>query len=97
MTAPTPAEVIAKLGELTPDEIARLFADEDIVGEPGAADECPVARYVHRQTGEPVSVNCGAWGVDGHHGLLPESVKAFVTLFDSGRYPHLIEEEVEDL
>jgi hypothetical protein len=96
VTTHTPAEVIAKLGELTPDEIARLFADEDIVGEPGAADECPVARYVRQQTGQPVSINCGAWCVDWDHGLLPESVKAFVTLFDSGRYQHLIEEE-EDL
>jgi hypothetical protein len=31
--APTPAEVIAKLGELEPDEIARLLADKWIVGE----------------------------------------------------------------
>jgi hypothetical protein len=61
VTTHTPAEVIAKLGELEPDEIARLLADEWIVGEVAAARECPVARYVHQQTGVLVFVGAGQW------------------------------------
>lgn len=96
--APTPAEVIAKLGELDADDIARLFIDEDIVGEPGASDECPVARYVHRRTGALVSIHPALWCVDdGPWAELPENVRVFVKRFDSGAYPHLIEEGIEDL
>jgi hypothetical protein len=95
MTAPTPAEVIAKLGELDPDEIARLCADEGIVGAFGSA-ECPVARYVRQQTGEQVRVYGTAQWVRGQRVFsLPASIAEFVRRFDSERYPHLIEEDEE--
>jgi hypothetical protein len=87
MTAPTPAEVIAKLGELDADELARLFADEDIVGTFGSY-ECPVARYVHQQTGEHVHVYGTAEWVHGKRVFsLPASITEFVKRFDSERYP----------
>jgi hypothetical protein len=96
MTAPTPAEVIAKLGELDPDEIARLFEDEGIVGEVADARECPVARYVRQQTGEHVRVYGTAQWVRGQRVFsLPASIAEFVRRFDSERYPHLIEEDEE--
>jgi hypothetical protein len=99
MTAPTPAEVIAKLGELDANGIARLLADEDIIGEPGASDESPEARYVRRETGKCIRVQgTGQWiSEDGLAFSLPASIVEFVKRFDSGRYPHLIEEEIEDL
>lgn len=97
MTTHTPAEVIAKLGELEPDGIARLLDDEEIVGEVADARECPVARYVHQQTGVLVFVGGSVWSSvsEAGRGSLPENVRTFVRLFDSERYPHLIEEKEE--
>jgi hypothetical protein len=97
MTAHTPAEIIAKLGQLVPDEIARLFADENVVGELGKSRECPVARYVRRETGVTVSIDYESWRhgseFPSYRKLLPESVEGFIDMFDRGQYPHLIESE----
>jgi hypothetical protein len=98
VTTHSPAEVIAKLGELTPAEIAQLFAEEGITGEVADARECPVARYVHQQTGVLVSIGAGHWlpqAAAGTAEALPENVETFVRLFDSVEWPHLIEEKEE--
>jgi hypothetical protein len=96
MTAPTPAEVIAKLGELVPDEIARLLAEAAIVGLPAVPDKCPVARYVRQESGQYVAISSTDWA-DGLSDAapLPATVAEFVRRFDSERYPHLIEEDEE--
>jgi hypothetical protein len=95
MTAHTPAEIIAKLGQLVPGEIARLFADENVVGELGKSRECPVARYVRRETGITVVIDYHSWRIHGSlwQNLLPENVGDFVETFDNDGYPHLIESE----
>lgn len=91
----TPAEVIARLGELTPDEIARLFADEDVVGLVCTSDECPVARYIWKVTGEYIQVGPSVWQELEFAARqdLPRNVDEFVKRFDSGQYPYLIEGE----
>jgi hypothetical protein len=102
MTAPTPAEVIAKLGELDPDEIARLLAEAAIVGLPAVSGECPVARYVRQESGQYVVISSKHWAnahyvnfIDAAAMPLPATVAEFVRRFDSERYPHLIEGDEE--
>ena len=82
------ADHLAKLGELAPDEIARLFRDEQITGQHCAPAHCPVANWLRRETGQSVNVLVHRWGFAGHsvfHGLpgvVPETVGQFVKAFD---------------
>jgi hypothetical protein len=90
----TPAEVIAKLGELAPGEIARLFTDLGIRGWPARSMSCPVAVYVRQETGVRVYIFGPTWRTIGCLDvveLVPQSVREFVDLFDDLCYPGLID------
>ncbi len=89
---PTPAEVMAKLGQLQPDEIARLFRDLGVRGTQGRPRLCPVARYVQNETRRRVFVTRQVYSVDRPTltgTATPTSVAGFIALFDSGMYPDL--------
>lgn len=82
------ADHLAKLGELAPDEIARLFRDEQITGRHCAPAHCPVANWLRRETGQSVNVLVHRWGFIGQsifqgslHNM-PETVGEFVKRFD---------------
>lgn len=90
---PTVAEVVTKLETLgSPDQIALFFKQEQIVGTPCAAFECPVANYVERETGTVTSVS-GYSVMNGPDRLelpLDSAVSGFVCRFDGYDYPDLI-------
>jgi hypothetical protein len=91
----TPVEVMAKLGELDADEIARLFTDLHVTGRVGGSTSCPVAAYVTQETGVRVHVLGKAWRTMGCLDVnqpCPPSVKLFVQMFDNGCYPDLVRE-----
>ena len=93
----TPDEIIAKLGELSPDEIAHLLRDAGVRGHLRLGEVCPVARYV-KLNSATLTVNIGrsryaAFDEESRctaTGELPRSVKHFALRFDGGRYPDLI-------
>jgi hypothetical protein len=94
-----PDEIIAKLGELEPDEIAKLFRNLGIVGWTRQAGSCPVANYVQRETGRSAVIDPRRWHarkVNGRplhqwdNGELPATVAQFVKRFDALGYPELI-------
>lgn len=80
---PTPREVVERLDLLGSSQaVADFFATQGITGYRICPNDCPVARYVERETG-------------GHHrvygGLgLPPNVRDFIADFDRQRYPHLV-------
>lgn len=89
----TPQEVFTKLGELEPDEIAKLFKSLAIRGRRGDGSNCPVSQYVRTETGAR-TLHVARWWWDIRAASedkrqLPQSVSAFVTGFDSGDYPEL--------
>ena len=89
----TPEEVIDKLGQLQPDEIARLFRDEGVTGVLGQARRCPVASYVRRETGVRISIYDN-WSQKNDGPELgtatPPTVFGFIKHFDGLEYPDLI-------
>ena len=90
----TPEEVIGKLGQLQPDEIARLFRDEGVTGVLGQARRCPVASYVRRETGVRISIYDNWSQVSGDDfdllgAATPPTVFEFIRRFDGLEYPDL--------
>jgi hypothetical protein len=98
----TPDEIIAKLGELSSDEIARLLRDSGIHAARSIARSCAISAYVHEETGTTIVTgrttwSRTSWGIPPCtlDGPLPPSVSSFVYKFDSDFYPDLIDPEVE--
>lgn len=98
---PTVAEVIDKLAALGGSaQIAMYLREQRCVGDLGWSRSCPVARYVHRETGESVRIGGVVYlqrlGWDGADVVrsLPEPVGEFIEDFDGGRYPDLIQPAV---
>lgn len=52
---------------------------------------CPVARYLTASGFRNVIVTPGTVAADGERCDLPDSIMAFVTAFDCGKYPELEE------
>jgi hypothetical protein len=91
------AELIADLGD-TPDAIAQHLGDAGITGNLVDATCCPIANYL--LAAEPCIDVIDVYGdtiaastVTGEtaHLSAPDAVNEFVTLFDTERYPHLID------
>lgn len=89
---------LAKLGQLQPAEIARLFADLGIQGHRMVSTACPVAQYVRAETGTLISIRGSHW-ITGtistaqlyRTGDTPETVGQFIGNFDAGIYPRLVQ------
>jgi hypothetical protein len=77
-----------------PDEIARVFAELGIKGRPRKSCLCPVAKYLKAETGMSV-IGVTPWRVYdytcGGHVPVPDHVGHFISRFDLGDYPDLIE------
>lgn len=106
-TRPTVAQVVRKLETLgSADHIALFFESEHIVGVPSWAQDCPVARYVRRQTGHAriraVPAYIETRGADGETvekillDRATSSLAEFMLRFDSGAYPALFQESVKE-
>ena len=90
---------LAKLGELAPDEIARLFADLGITGWCQQSDACPVSNYVLAETGQHVRITSNRWVASAYwtdwtadapvSGTTPATVSQFIVDFDAGLHPEL--------
>jgi hypothetical protein len=93
-------QCLAELGD-SPDAVAGRLGDYGVVGVPGRADDCPVARYLKVVIGSERSVK--VVGVlerrlrVTRHGahlplsmVLPRGVADFVRCFDEGKYPELV-------
>jgi len=84
---------VEKLGELgSADAIARLLAREGIRGARGLSAICPLAVYLSRVVGKPVTVGMTSWYInDEFGGDLPDAVVDFIAAFDDdGAYPELV-------
>ena len=87
------------------DAIADYFRTEQILGTRGSGVVCPVAVYLHRETGIMPRVGRSGWCPDARwvdegevdgvriYGRVfqPHAppVEAFIAAFDNGRYPEL--------
>jgi hypothetical protein len=71
------------------DDVALFLENEQVVGLAGQAFECPVARYINRETGRHVGVSAAS--IDNIFLEETSAVSRFVRAFDAGRYPELIE------
>jgi hypothetical protein len=84
----------------TVDNVAEFLRSQGITGKPELAKACPVARYLEKQVGAPVFVlgSTARFVMSGRATHLPRAVEKFVTAFDMGEYPDLIENDtrVED-
>lgn len=88
------AEVTRYLDKLgtTAEEIRTSLVDLGMTGQVGSRVTCPLARYL-RTTLSDWHIMVGNfevdWGGDDHRVLLSPAQKAFVSNFDTGRYPEL--------
>lgn len=91
----TPEDCIFKLGQLEPDEIARLMKDSGVVGYQTFPDSCVIANYIRQETGVEVILTGSTYTVmescvNGNKEIdHPDSVIDFIGRFDSGKYPEL--------
>lgn len=90
----TPEDCIFKLGQLEPDEIARLMKDSGVKGEREVSTACAVTQYVYEET-KASGIRTGRALMTYHSGndwkyfSLPGTVQQFVSNFDDGHYPEL--------
>lgn len=82
----------------TPKEVAHFLRDAGITGERDESMTCPVALYLHRETGlDPIYVYGKTVHLSRYHGSLglsqkfrlPKAVRKFIKRFDSGKYDYL--------
>jgi hypothetical protein len=92
----TVEEVLAELVPMTSSQIARKLQDEGITGRRKRECDCPIAKYIVRETAhDRVSVSPTAVQVPCPASywprtlMLPVNVATFVLLFDRGLYPKL--------
>lgn len=79
---PTMTEVIERLDLLGSSmAIAEFFATQGITGYRMCANDCPIAHYVERETGQHRKV----FGLG-----MPNNVLGFISDFDRKHYPNLI-------
>jgi hypothetical protein len=89
----TPADVIAKLATLgEPRQIADHLLAQGIRGD-HRTDTCPVARYVHQETGQRVSVGSPFWSAGDTLHRIPGELARFVQAYDFGFFPELEHED----
>lgn len=91
----TVAEVIASLNALSEHDIYKLFVEEGITGRRRITLDCPIARYVHAETGAGVQVGATYLNeldefCDHRRHDLSKSVSDFIMAFDDGRYEDLL-------
>lgn len=98
MTAVTEAAVEQALAALPTeaDDIAALFVELGIKGQPRRSCACPMANYLLEEVpgARVVDFRVSAW-VDGHLGEtvqveVPTHVREFVGRVDRGEYPELV-------
>ncbi|HEU4967263.1 MAG TPA: hypothetical protein VFT53_07400 [Candidatus Saccharimonadales bacterium] len=90
----TPEDCIFKLGQLEPDEIARLMKDSGVKAQREVSTACAVTQYVYKESrAERILTGYTTLSYRTHNGFtnlrLPETVKDFVAKFDDGCYPEL--------
>jgi hypothetical protein len=88
----TPEDVIFKLGQLLPSEIARLMQDSGVKALRTCSSACAVTQYVYDET-KMVGIRTGYdslyYGPELQAVELPSSVQTFISLFDDGFFPEL--------
>lgn len=92
----SPEDVLFKLGQLEPDEIARLMKDSGVLALRGCSTACAVTQYVYNET-KAENISTGPrnlFMIDRLLGEtvsipLPKTVQKFVHNFDYGQYPEL--------
>lgn len=74
-----------------PDRIATTLHQLGIRGGHGSRD-CPIAHYLHQQTGLRASIRPRHFRIDGTEQwwTLPEPLARFVARFSRDAYPHLL-------
>lgn len=99
----TPEDVLFKLGQLEPDEIARLMKDSGIQALRCYSTACAVTQYVYNETRlRGISTGYVTLGYQSELGevkiaILPDTVTAFVGKFDGGEYPELDQNSPENM
>lgn len=99
-------EVVNELGQLSDNDIAAYLKVHGITGVRGSTASCPLAEYISKETGLNVRVASYVW-VPFNEGcpalsrgtkqevMTPESMRAFISKFDAGKWPELMRETVE--
>lgn len=90
----TVESVVKSLNQLGERGIHALLVEKGIKGRRRVTLDCPIARYVHAETGVGVQVG-GTFLLelvpgDRRKHDLSESVANFIMVFDDGRYEDLI-------
>jgi len=89
---------LEKLQGLSADEIAWMLEEQGVRAVPGNAHQCAIAKYVQAATGAPHVRVSGTVQIGDscvRVAYTPENVLAFITKFDRGDYPSLIEKVSE--
>lgn len=91
-------KLIHELGLMKSAEIAEHFKGLGIKGFPEVSDRCAIAEYMKMRTGyQHVSIGAEMTGYDGapyadvFNMDLPKSACEFITQFDDGAFPELID------
>jgi hypothetical protein len=88
---PTLTEVLQRFENLDADGVANLLRKAGVRGRRMDEWDCPIARYLTREIGEPVYVNLGR--AETGHGtddlflvVLPSGVREFIERFDQTEF-----------
>ena len=86
-------DVLEKLAEMSPDDMAAHFDEHQILGVRGVSSKCAVARYIEKETGHRTIAGANWICLPGRTGLEhpPTTVVQFIRNFDLGRYPEISE------
>lgn len=95
-------EILDRLGNLNPAEIAHRLETEGVKGYVRDPNSCPIANYVARKV-ETSNVSAGPFYISVfdlanrvfNSATTPHSVAEFMGLFDDGEYPNLIKDDDE--
>lgn len=94
---PTAREVVEKLQTFEDAEhLAKFLVNEGVLGHRGCPEDCPIAVYVQRETGERHVAVSGSYVFAGRpdriiaHTPVGTTIHHFVLEFDRGSYTDLI-------
>lgn len=89
----TPQQVRTALKQLgfSPEEVAHSLMELGIKGKIHDADHCPLAVYLLRQGARFITVHAHCLEFERLKVRTPSAIARFISLFDAGRWPEVIQ------
>ena len=88
----TVSDALRKLEGMTDQEIAEFLKRNRVRGKRGCEGQCPLAKWLQRETGRQIDVMKQGWITGDANGPVQASktVSKFVNKFDRGDWPFLL-------